>query len=65
MYETTLRLATWSPAEFMDAKEIRKINKRRAIAAMLIDGHTYKEICAELHVSSQTVAKVAKLLRTP
>lgn len=64
MVETTLRLAAWSPAEFMDDKEKSKINKRRAIAVMLLDGATYKQIQTELHVSSQTIAKVAKLLRT-
>lgn len=56
-------LAAWSPAEFMDYKELHKISKRRAIAAMLLDGATYKEISKTLHVSSQTIAKVSRLLK--
>lgn len=60
--ETSLNLAAWSAAEFMDQKELEKIRKRREIAAMLLDGATYKEIEGALKVSSQTISKVSKML---
>lgn len=56
-------LGKWSPAEFMDYEELHKISKRRAVASMLLAGATYKEISATLHVSSQTIAKVSRLLK--
>lgn len=59
-----MHFETWPAGEFLSDQELNKTRTRRAIAARLAEGQTYKQIANELHVSPQTIAKVKKMMGT-
>jgi TrpR-related protein YerC/YecD len=69
LLKALLRLRTPAEArrflrDLMTEDEIRMIVDRWHVARMLADGRSYKDIEAETHLSSRTIARISRWLKS-